>query len=91
MDARVRVSDYLWAAVAGLAFLGIARAMVAGVAGLVRHPTLGQVAIFTVGTVLILVVGHWIVLGAWRRTVWGAPPGGVREHRERDAAARAGR
>ena len=35
-----------------------------------------------VETVLGTIVGAWLILGAWRRTIWGAPPGGQREHVE---------
>jgi hypothetical protein len=38
-----------------------------------------------------LVVGSWLILGAWRRTVWGAPPAGLRDvvemrHLDRESA-----
>ena len=33
-------------------------------------------------TVVSAVVGSWLILGAWRRTVWGAPPAGQRDHIE---------
>lgn len=33
--------------------------------------------------------GGWLVEGAWRRTVWGTPAGGVRQCRERRLAAKA--
>ena len=37
-------------------------------------------------------VGSWLILGAWRRTVWGAPPAGLRDavemrHLDRESTA----
>jgi hypothetical protein len=89
-NARTRVSDYVWAGVSLVAAVGVVRLVIGGVRGLLADPTLGGFGIFVVGTVLIVGVGRWIVVGAWRRTVWGAPEGGVRDHRERRIEARHG-
>lgn len=62
-----------------VAAAGVIRLLVIGVMALVAEPTFGQFAVLAIGTVLAVGVGRWIILGAWRRTVWGAPEGGVRE------------
>lgn len=82
-DAKARASDYLWALVAVIMSAVVLRQLVVSAAALIRSPTGKQLLTFVVVIGLNLVTGWWLVGGAWRRTVWGAPPGGVREHRER--------
>lgn len=86
-DDKPRASDYLWALVATVMSAVLLRQLVLSAAALVRDPTGEQLLSFVVVGALILVSGRWLVGGAWRRTVWGAPPGGVREHREHRARA----
>lgn len=42
----------------------------------------GSVLLVLAGLVVLLVSAGWLISGAWRRTCWGAPPGGRRERRE---------
>lgn len=91
LRARTRASDYLWGIVALVAAVGVIFLMIEGIVALVSAPTPGQFAVFVIGTVLIVGVGRWIILGAWRRTVWGAPEGGLRDLREHRHEARVDR
>lgn len=88
-DAKPRVSDYVWAVLAVVVSAVLIRQLAVSATALIRSPTGGQLLAFVVVVALSLVSGWWLVGGAWRRTVWGAPPGGVREHRERRARAAA--
>lgn len=88
-DAKPRVSDYGWGVVAVVMSGVLVRQLAVSVGALMRRPTGDQLLAFVVVVVLSLVAGRWLVGGAWRRTVWGAPPGGVREHREHRARAAA--
>lgn len=88
-DARTRARDYFWAVVAVLMSALLLRQLAVTAIALIRTPTGKQLLTFVVVVALSLVTGWWLVGGAWRRTVWGAPPGGVREHREHRIAARA--
>lgn len=85
-DAKARASDYLWALVAAIMSAVLLRQLVVSAAALIRSPTGEQLLTSVIVVALSLVTGWWLVGGAWRRTVWGAPPGGVREHRERRIA-----
>jgi len=85
---EIRVRDYVWATVAGLAAGGIGWAIVNTVLSLASRPTAGGIAITLASAALTIEVGRWIMMGAWRRTAWGAPPGGVREYKERASAIR---
>lgn len=87
-DTKPRASDYLWALTAVIMAAILLRQLVVSVAALVRTPTGEQLLGFVVVAGLSIVSGWWLVGGAWRRTVWGAPPGGVRDHRERRVTAR---
>lgn len=87
--AKTRVSDYLWAVVAAIMAVALLHQLVVSTAAVVRSPTGEQLLSFLVVALLTLIAGWWLVAGAWRRTVWGAPLGRVREHRERRFAAKA--
>lgn len=82
MDLRVRVTDYIWLVVAGLAVVAVIWLVLPVAVGLVSQPSPGRFLAFLIGTPIIVVVGRWVAAGAWRRTAWGAPPGGLREARE---------
>jgi fatty acid desaturase len=71
---KVRPVDWLWAAVAGLAACLLVATIWAWVAGSLRAGLLVLAG--------ILLAQVWFLLGSWRRTVWGAPAAGQRDHRE---------
>jgi hypothetical protein len=77
-----RSSDFAWAAVAVLAAAVVAWAVTARLWWLLGDPGGQRLAVFLLWAGLLLAFGRWIVLGAWLRTVWGAPPGGRRDHLE---------
>lgn len=83
MDYRIRTSDYLWLVVTALGIAAAGSTIVPVFLNLLRDPSIGRLLAFLVGTFLVVGVSRWVVMGAWRRTAWGAPPGGVREVRER--------
>lgn len=87
-DAKPRASDYLWALATTIMSAVLLRQLVLNAAALVWTPTGEQLLSFVVVAALIVVSGWRLVGGAWRRIVWGAPPGGAREHRGRRIAAR---
>lgn len=89
--ARTRVSDYVWAGVAVVMAAVLIRRLVMSTAALVADPRGQQLLSLLVVALLSVVAGRWLVGGAWRRTIWGAPAGGVREHRERRLANSTGR
>lgn len=91
---RTRPRDWVWAAVAAV----LAGAIVRGVVGMlrslpdeVRGAGVGDLLVLVAFLVLYAVVARWLVMGAWRRTKWGAPPGGSREAAEARLAGREGR
>lgn len=86
MEYRIRVTDYLWAAVAVLTGAATLAFVMPVLWNLVRNPSLARFVAFLVGTFLVVGVARWVLMGAWRRTAWGAPAGGVREVRERRGA-----
>lgn len=86
MEYRIRAMDYLWAAVAVLTGAATLAFVIPVLWNLVRNPSLARFAAFLVGTLLVGGVARWILMGAWRRTAWGAPAGGVRKSRERRRA-----
>ena len=71
LPMRVRPVDIVWLTVAGF----IAAGMVLGVVSLFRE--------FVLPTLIGLPFAGMVALGAWKRTKWGAPAGGLREHQER--------
>jgi hypothetical protein len=71
---KVRPVDWLWAGVTVLA----AFLLVATIWGWVTGGLQAGLPVLT-GLLLAQV---WFLLGSWRRTVWGAPAGGQRDHRE---------
>lgn len=83
---RTRLRDALWAAVAVGFAAAFAWGLIGLVADLVAAPGLATLARLAMGVLAVAVVGRWLVLGAWRRTKWGAPAGGVREFTERRLA-----
>ena len=86
-EARVRPRDIAWVAVAVGFAVSIAYTLVTAVIETVRTGDLPPVWELVVGAALYAVVGRWLVAGAWRRTLWGAPPGGVRDYVERRSRA----
>lgn len=84
---RIRPSDAGWLAVsaffAGLAVYYIVTIVRLFITGVTVDQAVGGILV----GIAVLAGGRWLVLGAWRRTVWGAPPGGNRHAREiRDRA-----
>lgn len=80
-----RPRDWVWAAVtavmAGLFAWGLV-GMVRSLPDELRAAGLGDVLLLVASLLLYGVVARWLVMGAWRRTKWGAPPGGSREAAE---------
>ena len=86
-EARVRPRDIAWLAVAVGFSAAIAYTLATAVIDTSRTGDLPPVWELVVGAALYAVVGRWLVAGAWRRTLWGAPPGGVRDNVERRSDA----
>ena len=81
---QVRVRDWVWLAIAvALLVLFVYSVVMLVLHGLEPDPY----TVFPVASEIVYtVVGYaflWCLLaGAWRRTVWGAPPAGQRDHAE---------
>lgn len=72
MEPHARISDYLWAVGSVLA-IGVVLVLVVPVfINLVRDFAWARLAAFLVGTFVICGLARWVIMGAWRRTVWGA-------------------
>jgi hypothetical protein len=74
---RVRARDWFWAAAAVLVLAWAVR-LIMGFAGAVREDGVWVL----LWSAAMLVIAVWLLLGAWRRTVWGAPAAGQRDHVE---------
>lgn len=88
---RTRPRDWVWATVAavlaGLIAWGVV-GMVRALPGELREAGSGDVLVLVAWLLLYAVVARWLVMGAWRRTKWGAPPSGSREAAEARLAGR---
>lgn len=73
---NTRGQDILWTSVAVLC------------AGIAAGALVYLVRDFTFIGILAPLFPAFIAAGAWRRTKWGAPAGGLREHQERRALQR---
>ncbi len=68
--------DLAWAALAaGIAVVTVLQVIALGAALLQAEvePTLGRLLLAFVITVVWWLTIYWLVLGAWRRSVWGCP------------------
>lgn len=79
---QIRARDLLWAVVAVAAVLGGLWALASVFRGITTLPSMGRMIGVLLTVVLVGAVTWWIAAGAWLRTRWGAPSGGVREAAE---------
>jgi hypothetical protein len=82
-EIKVRPVDWVWAGVAVVAVGLIVMTIWSWITGGFRA---GLIVLAGV-----LVAQVWFLLGAWKRTVWGAPAAGQRDHRELRHLDREGR
>ena len=76
--AKIRPRDLIWLAVAVAVPAVLIFGVVTSLTGL-RAATPRPWILEAVGIVVGVLFWGWIILGAWRRTIWGAPPGGQRD------------
>jgi cytochrome c biogenesis protein CcdA len=79
---RPRPGDVLWLVVAAM-FAGLTVYYIVAIVRLfIGGVETNQAVIAVIMGIAVIAAGRWLTLGAWRRTVWGAPPGGNRAARE---------
>lgn len=83
---RTRPRDALWATVAAVFAAAFAWGLLGLVRDLIAEPDPAGFAGLVVGALATALVGRWLIMGAWRRTKWGAPSGGPRDLAERRLA-----
>lgn len=83
LDAmQTRARDVFWAAVAVAVVVIFVILLVRMLLSVSPSPGVAEIAAVLLGTLLNGVFAWWLGWGAWRRTKWGAPPGGAREQAE---------